>query len=1561
MPRSRQTTRSLLTRRCAAGLTALATVAATLVAGGLGTAAAAATGPAAAAAGTAADPAAAPRATGKNAPVVTSAQRHDTSAPLRSVRVPSARGKAKAEVREQQPRRVLPHPGAGRGSRAGAGSAAVQRQAPRGAMPDVGRSFEGVGNIDQVLPPDTNGDVGPNNYVQWVNSHFAVFDKAGNTLLGPLPGNALWQGFGGPCETHNDGDPVALYDPLADRWFMSQFAIFTADGNHQCIAVSQTGDPTGAWYRYDFLVSTTKLNDYPKFGVWPDAYYMSINQFEGNSYAGAGAAAFERAAMLAGQPARMVFFDEQAANPDFGGQLPSDVDGINPPPAGTPNTFLEADDDASGLSATDRLAAWEFHVDWSDPTRSTFGVDGQPNQSLETAPFDSNLCNFNRSCIPQPATSQRLDAISDRLMFRAAYRNYGDHSSIVVNHSVDADGTDHAGVRWYELRSSTGAGDWGIHQQGTYAPDGDHRWMGSAAMDASGNMAVGFSVSSATTYPSIRIAGRLAGDPLGELAQGETTMQAGSGSQTNPAARWGDYSMLSVDPTDDCTFWYTSEYLPTTSNADWHTRIGTVRFPSCTTGPHGDIAGTVTDATTGDPIAGALVTAGNASTTTGPDGTYRITLPVGSYDMTASAYGYRPQTVADVEVTDGGTTDQDFALEPLPTAVVSGTVRDGSGHGWPLYARVEVQGVPGGAGTAWTSPFSGHYSLRLPQSTTYTVHVESVYPGYLPADVDITVGNGNLIRDFTLEVDPASCSAPGYRYRYDGLYEDFSSTSTPPGWSVVNATDGGGWQFDDPGNRGNLTGGDDGFAVADSDALGIGNSQDTSLVSPVVDLSGTPAPVVAFNTDYRALGSSTADVDVTTDGGATWTTVWHRGSDSARGPRYEQVPLTAAAGQSAVQVRFRYTGTWAWWWEVDNVLVGNRACAPVSGGLVAGFVRDANTNAYVNGATVTSVDAPGDRGVTMATPDDPNIPDGFYWLFSSLTGRHSFTAKAGNYTAQTRRIDVAPDWTTRADFRLTAGRLTVAPTSLESTQQLGTVRTQTLTMRNTGTAAVHATVAERPGGFTILRQRGAPLQRVKGEFSPDWLGSAGGEPDALARATAADAAAAATAPYAPPWTPLADYPGPVMDNAVAPLDGRFYSVGGTDGGSILRTGAVYDPQSAGWTPIASMGEEREKPSMAALGGKLYVTGGWGGDGNPVAGTEVFDPGSATWSDAAPVPHAYAGSGVATLGTSMYVVGGCSASACGTTDVQVYDAADDTWTAAAAYPQPASWLACAGLASSVVCAGGNSDAGGSSQRAYSYDPGSDTWTPVADVPIDLWAMGYAGANGLLLVSGGVTNGNSTITNAGYSYDPQADAWSPIPNSNNTLYRGGSACGFVKVGGSPGGFNPVPAVELLPGFDTCGAGADVPWLSEEPTEVTIAPGESSTVTITFDARQVAQPGDYTAQLVIGEDTPYTVPTVDVTMHVTPPRTWGKITGTVRGIGCTGGPTALPGATVQVDSWAQSYTLRTDADGHYALWLDRRSSPLTLIVAKDGWQPQTRRTRVTPLATTVEDFTLKTARTC
>ena len=437
------------------------------------------------------------------------------------------------------------------------------------AGPQVGTTdllnFPGLGAGDygfvvQYAPPDTNLSVGDRQVVQIVNPSFAVFDKAtGALLMGPVPNNTVWRGFGGGCESNNDGDPIVLYDKAAQRWILSQFSVSTKP-YLQCVAVSTTSDATGSYYRYAFSYGRLQFPDYPKIGVWPDAYYVSYNIFTlGIRFAGAKVCAFDRTSMLAGAAATQQCFQLRS----FGGLLPSDLDGATPPPAGAPNYFVSF--------GTNSLNVWKFHVDWVTPANTT--ISPVPS-NIPVAAF-TPACNGG-TCIPQLGTSQTLDSLADRLMYRLAYRNLGDHESLVVNHSVQVNSV--SGVRWYELRVS--GGDLSVFQQGTYQPDPDHRWMGSIAMDRVGNIAVGYSVSSTATFPSIRYTGRVPSDPAGTL-QAESSITAGGGSQTGGLSRWGDYASMSIDPVDDCTFSYTTEYLKLSGSFNWSTTIASFKFLSC--------------------------------------------------------------------------------------------------------------------------------------------------------------------------------------------------------------------------------------------------------------------------------------------------------------------------------------------------------------------------------------------------------------------------------------------------------------------------------------------------------------------------------------------------------------------------------------------------------------------------------------------------------------------------------------------------------------------------------------------------------------------------------------------------------------------------------------------------------------------------------------------------------------------------------------------------------------------------------------------------------------------
>ena len=447
------------------------------------------------------------------------------------------------------------------------------------------------------LPPDTNGEVGGSQYVQTVNTDFAVYSKTGAVLRTSTPINQLWANTNGECKTHNDGDPVVVYDQLARRWLISQFIVADTSKGEQygeCVAISETGDATGKYYLYEFLLSPNVFLDYPKFGVWRDGYYMSANEFPDGQQTSSGAAAivFERSQMLNGQPARYVYFDEAAANPLGGqyiGQLPGDADGAKLPPAGEPNVFAEIDDPSgippTGSDAGFDMRIWKFHVDWANPQSSTFGNNGQPSFTIPVAPFVRPQCVYGYGdCVLQRGGAQGLDVLGDRLMFRLAYRNFGDHESLVLNHTVKVDTRD--GIRWYEVRNPVNAP--AVYQQGTYAPDDSvtnpqSRWMGSVAMDKRGDLAAGFSASGPNDYPSVRYTGRAAGDPLGQMTQAEQVLFTGTGPQTEVEGRWGDYSDLTVDPSDDCTFWYTQEYLASdvVVIGTWRTRIGSFRFPTC--------------------------------------------------------------------------------------------------------------------------------------------------------------------------------------------------------------------------------------------------------------------------------------------------------------------------------------------------------------------------------------------------------------------------------------------------------------------------------------------------------------------------------------------------------------------------------------------------------------------------------------------------------------------------------------------------------------------------------------------------------------------------------------------------------------------------------------------------------------------------------------------------------------------------------------------------------------------------------------------------------------------
>ncbi|HUD65746.1 MAG TPA: hypothetical protein VMQ17_14250 [Candidatus Sulfotelmatobacter sp.] len=446
----------------------------------------------------------------------------------------------------------------------------------------LGNGFTGF--TDQANVPDANVAVGTTQFVQWVNESFAVFNKSDGSLAsGPFNGNTLWQNLGGPCAANDNLDPIVQFDKVANRWVM-MMPVFL-EPQYLCIAVSKTADATGQWYQYGFEEATNSLcggcrpfMDYPKLGVWPDGYYITYVQGDSsNNFIGTGACVADRNSMLTGAPATIQCFTQIGTA--YGALLPADVDGTTPPATGSPEYFLSFDYNDRSLDL------WQFHVDWTTPANSTFTGPTNIQVAAFTEACGETVVELNYAstfaCIPQAGTPQMLDSYGDRLMYRLAYRNFGAHESLLANHTVNTGNGTQTGIRWYELQN-TGSG-FGVYQQGTYAPDSSYRWMGSIAMDRAGDIALGYSVSDSTIGPTSRYTGHVPGDPLGQMESENDVLSAASvtaGSQTL-TYRWGDYSSMAIDPTDDCTFWYTSEYVPTTGS-QWSTRISSFSLPSCT-------------------------------------------------------------------------------------------------------------------------------------------------------------------------------------------------------------------------------------------------------------------------------------------------------------------------------------------------------------------------------------------------------------------------------------------------------------------------------------------------------------------------------------------------------------------------------------------------------------------------------------------------------------------------------------------------------------------------------------------------------------------------------------------------------------------------------------------------------------------------------------------------------------------------------------------------------------------------------------------------------------------
>ncbi|HVF69977.1 MAG TPA: hypothetical protein VM940_00030 [Chthoniobacterales bacterium] len=634
-----------------------------------------------------------------------------------------------------------------------------------------GTGFDGVGNgtagfVPSSNPPDVNGRVGATQFVQWNNSSFAIFDKTTGALqYGPAAGNTLFQALGGICASHNDGDPVVSYDILAGRWVLSQFAVGGPSGSasHQCVAVSTTSDATGSYYLYDFVTDTTNFVDYPHTGVWPDGYYMSAHVFNaaGTSYLAGRVYVFERDKMIAGLPARQLQADlaKDGSGIQYG-FLPADLDSLTPPPAGEAAFIL-----GPNAQFTNRTDSTRVKVTWGTTPTIALTSAVITTTGISSPPCVNNTAaQENRDCVPQPSPAvgaDYLDNLGSHFMYRLAYRNNGTQAapqeSLVASATVPGGASTpaHGAVKWWEFRnsgSSTTAPT--VFQSGTFDPDSAYRFMSSIAMDKDRNIALGYSKSSTTVKPGIYMTGRLATDAAGTMGA-ETQVQAGLGVQTAGAGnRWGDYTSMTLDPIDQCTFYYTNEYLKTNGAFNWSTRIASYKFPSCVSAAsaYGTVTGTITSSETGTPISGVTVTLNNGyAGASDANGVYTILVPAGSYTATAADADRNCATASPASATvapqGGGTVTQNFVMSGGSDLELSGTstswqnpdtvsytIDDSDGNGNGVVNRAECAKLNVGVknnGCASESAISATLSTSTPGVTV--VDGNASYPD-MPID-----------------------------------------------------------------------------------------------------------------------------------------------------------------------------------------------------------------------------------------------------------------------------------------------------------------------------------------------------------------------------------------------------------------------------------------------------------------------------------------------------------------------------------------------------------------------------------------------------------------------------------------------------------------------------------------------------------------------------------------------------------------------------------------------------------------------------------------------------------
>jgi hypothetical protein len=1345
-------------------------------------------------------------------------------------------------------------------------------------MPATIQNWEGISSTG-VQPPDTDGQVGPNHYVQVVNSGTAgtwvrVWDKTG-TQLYDFGMDSLWPS-GDPCYDNAYGDPVVLYDQMADRWVLTQFIYPIHSGSwYECIAVSAGPNPTnvpGDWNAYSFPTDPVNFPDYPKFGVWPDGYYMMAHQFaNASSWAGTGVFVFDRDAMLAGDPATFQYVDLYSVNPNYGGMLPANLMGSTLPPANSPNYFVEVDMDWDGTD--DILTIFEAQTTW--PSGFTFNMVDE----LVVAPYVAPVCSNTRGqCIDQPNTATQLEAISDRLMMHAWYRNMGSYEVIVTNHTVDV-GSNIAGIRWYEIRKDSGGSNWYIYQQGTYSPDSDHRWMGSIAMDHVGNMALGYSVSSTSTYPTIRYAGRLASDPLNTLPQAEATIIDGLGYHTG--TRWGDYSAMSVDPMDDCTFWYTQEYVASVGSGSWNTRVASFKFPNCTIGATGTIAGSVTDSGTSAPISGASVIGVSPvvtktfGTTTNASGDYQALALVETYTVTASAYGYQSTEVSGVVVAEDMTTTLDIQLDPATTYTVDGVVTDAT-TGWPLYASIDIAGYPGDP--IWTDPLDGSYSIVLPEGITYTFDVEAFVAGYDPVSREVGPLTGDTTEDFELDPDLTACEAPGYQL-VGGFAENFDSvtpSALPVSWAAEDVDGTSGDWLTRVGTRY-----PSGYDAHSTPNLVYFNSFSVSSGSTrlyyqnglnMTAYASSDLTFWMFRDDGYTTNTDYIQVQVSTDSGATWDDVgpqFMRYSSAGDAWEEKSVDLSTYSSETDLLLGFLAVSDYGNDIHLDDVTLGGTpGCVVSAGGLVVGNVYEENLMTPLNGAIVEN--EAGYATTTVVTTADPNVDDGFYTIFSP-SGSQVFTATmAGNYGSAVETVSVVANDTVGQDFYVPAGWIDNTPGSFDVTVDMGLSTTLPLTLSNMGGLPAGFEMVETNAGYSGLELSRKPLKQ-EGKVKTHEV-----------------------APY--------------TLRVVSPLavgDELFQVDAETITGDETLLGMEY-AEGYFWVTGANNDSAGAPNYLYKIdtAGNLVATypqasdPGWGWRDLAYDGAYLYA------SDSALVEQIDPATGAATGVTIACPINPCRALA--------YDpATDHFWTAS--------------FSSDLY----EFDRSGSVINSFSnslavYGAAWDVWSPGGPY---LWVWSQDGTPGVLATQIDPVTGVPT----GIAFVGTDTSGSDIAGGATIINGDHPDFGGMVI--FAGLHQATP--DVIVGYDLeAVAGFDIPWLSEDPITGTVSVASDLLVDVTFDAAAVDQPGDYTAELRVLNDTPYGPLSVPVTMTVPAPVTWGELAGNVSTMGyCDANYAPLEGAQVLIESGSgMSVTLMTDASGAYSYWFDEALSPLMVTVSMD-----------------------------